>query len=118
MASTRRNGFHQKECTRGRVFYVFYIIEIVEIAFCTCCIKRTCWLNSFSFKLKTQKMNRHFLGQMRYFRTNLNIFHTNSNNNLKNGCHSKIIIGNTIFQLLLVSTFFLKLSLLLNSSIR
>ena len=107
MAPTRRNGFHQKECARGRFFYVFYTIEIVEIASCTYCIKRTCWFNSFSFKLKIQKMNRHFLGQLTHFSTNFNIFLTNSNSNLKNGCHSKIIIANTIFQLLLVSTFFL-----------
>ena len=39
-------------------------------------------------------MNGHFLGKkLRCFPTKLNIFHTNLNDNLKNRCHSKIIIA-------------------------
>ena len=40
------------------------------------------------------------------------------NDNLKNRCHSKIILGHAVFKLLFESTFSLKLSLLLTSSIR
>ena len=63
-------------------------------------------------------MNRHLLGKNLIFPTKLNIFHTNPNDNLKNRCHSKIILGHAAFQLLFESTFSLKLSLLLNRSIR
>ena len=52
------------------------------------------------------------------FPTKLNIFHTNPKDNLTKRCHSKIILGHAVFQLLFESTFSLKLSLLLNSSIR
>ena len=56
--------------------------------------------------------------KLRRFPTKLNIFHTNSNNNLKNRCHPKIILGHAVFHLLFESTFSLKVSLVLNSSIR
>ena len=46
------------------------------------------------------------------------MFHTSPNDNLKNICHSKIILGHAVLQLLFESAFSLKLSLLLNSSIR
>ena len=57
-------------------------------------------------------MNRHLLGK------NLDVFHTNPNDNLKNRCYSKIILGHAVFELLFESNFSLQLSLLLNSSIR
>ena len=39
--------------------------------------------------------------------------YTNPNDNLKNRCHSKIILGHAVFQLLFESNFSLQLSLLL-----
>ena len=61
-------------------------------------------------------MNRHLLDK------NEDVFPQNSTffiHNLKNRrCHSKIIFGHASFQLLFESTFSLKLSLLLDSSIR
>ena len=51
------------------------------------------------------------------FITKLKISVTNPNDNLKNRCHSKIILGYTVFQLFSESTFCLKLFLLLNNSI-
>ena len=64
-------------------------------------------------------MNRHLLGKnFDVFPKKINIFHTIPKDNLKNRCHSKIILGHAVFQLFFESTFFLKLSLLLNSSIR
>ena len=50
-------------------------------------------------------MNRHLLGKN--FPTKSNIFHTNPNNNLKNRCHSKIILGHAVFKLLFESNFVL-----------
>ena len=55
-------------------------------------------------------MNKHLLGK--------NIFHTNPNDNLKNKCHSEIILGHAVFQFLFESNSSLQPSLLLNSSIR
>ena len=46
------------------------------------------------------------------------LFFTYFNNNIKNRCQSKIILGHAVFQLLFESKFSLQLSLLLNSSIR
>ena len=43
-------------------------------------------------------MNRHLLGK--------SILHTNPNDNLKNRCHAKIILGHAGFQLLFESIFF------------
>ena len=64
-------------------------------------------------------MDRHLLGKnLDVFFTKLNIFHITPNDNFKNRCYSKIILGNAVFQLLFESAFSLKLSLLLNSSIR
>ena len=61
---------------------------------------------------------RHLLGKnLRCFPTKLNIFHTNPNDNLKNRCHSKIILGHAVLQLFFESTFPLKLSFHLKSSI-
>ena len=64
-------------------------------------------------------MNRHLLAK------NLNVFSQNSKMFLqilmiilKNRCHSKIILGVAVFQLLSESTYSLKLSFLLNNSIR
>ena len=45
------------------------------------------------------------------------IFLTNPKDNLKARCHSKMILGHTIFKLLSVSIFSLKLPLLWNNSI-
>ena len=45
------------------------------------------------------------------------VFAPLDNDNLKNRCHSKIILGHTIFQLLFESNFSSQLSLLLNSFI-
>ena len=46
------------------------------------------------------------------------VFAPLNNDNLKNRCHSKIILGHAVFQLLFESNSSLQLSLLLNSSIR
>ena len=61
-------------------------------------------------------MNRRLLGKNLYrcFPTKLNIFLTNPNDNHKNRCHSKIILGHEVFQLPFPSN----LPLLLNSSVR
>ena len=45
-------------------------------------------------------------------------YYTNPNDNFENRCHSKIILGHVVFQLLFESKFSLQLPLLLNSSIR
>ena len=66
---------------------------------------------------KIQKMNRHLLGKNLRFLTKLKLFLANRNDNLKNRCHSKIILGYAIFQLLSESTFSFKLHLLLDNSI-
>ena len=63
-------------------------------------------------------MNRHLLGKnLDFFLQNSTFFHTNPNDNLKNRCHSKTIVGHVVFQLFFESIF-LQLSLLLNNSIR
>ena len=56
-------------------------------------------------------MIRHLLGK------NLKNFLTNTKDNLKTRCHSKMILGHTVFKLLSASIFSLKLSLQLNNSI-
>ena len=48
----------------------------------------------------------------------MNIFHAHPNDNLRNRCHYKIILGHVVFQVLFESNFFLQISLLLNSPIR
>ena len=64
-------------------------------------------------------MNRHLLGKnFNVFPQNSKNFLANPNDNLKNRCHSKIILGHAVFQLLFESNFSLKLSLLLNILIR
>ena len=107
-------------CSCSFLLFSFFLREVeLEIQFSTYFIRRTCWFNSSSFKWKIQKIKRHiFLVKIRYFSTKLNIFLTNPNDNLKNRCHSKIILGHAVFQLLFESNFSLQLSLLLNSSIR
>ena len=44
--------------------------------------------------------------KLRCFPTKLNIFHTNSNDNLKNRCHSKIILGHAVLVRFFLATFF------------
>ena len=62
-------------------------------------------------------MNRHLLGKsLRCFPTKLNIFHTYPNDNLKNRCHSKTILGHPVFQLLFESNFSLQLTVAAISS--
>ena len=56
-------------------------------------------------------MIRHLLGK------NLKNFLTNTKDNLKTRCHSKMILGHTVFKLSSASIFSLKLPLLLNNSI-
>ena len=50
--------------------------------------------------------------------TKLKIFYANPNDNLKNRCYSKIILGHAVFQLLFESNFSWQHFLLLNSCIR
>ena len=74
-------------------------------------------VNSFLFEQKLRKMNMHLLGK------NFDVFTQNSTffiqilKIIKNRCHSKTIPGHVVFQLLLESTFSLKLFLLLNNSL-
>ena len=64
-----------------------------------------------------QKMNGHLFGKnLDVVPQKLNIFLIDPNDNLKNICHCKIILGHEVFQLLPESTFSVKLSLVLNSS--
>ena len=62
-------------------------------------------------------MNGHLFGRsLDIFLQNSTFFHTNPNDNNKNKCHSKTIVGHVVFQLFFESIF-VQLFLLLNSSI-
>ena len=47
-----------------------------------------------------QKINRHFWGKLKCFPAKIKIFLPNPNDNLKNRCHSKIVLGHAVFLVL------------------
>ena len=114
------------------LFFSFFLWKVeLEILFFTYFIRHTCWflqiLLDIHVGLTPLHLNKNRKWAEIFWVKTLMFFHntlstkmllTNPNDNLRNRCLSKTIFGNTVFQLLFELTFFLKLSWLLNGSIR